>query len=287
MADTNFPFYGYILGDEDAKALEASAAPMPMLAFTAPEEIDPRPWHRIENQRSMGSCQGHALSSLGEYAYHIATGEIIQFSPMWCYLMTQKKDGLLGSDRGSTIDGGRRVAQEDGFCPLEIFPYPNPVRYSTKIPDGAAEAAAKFKLHRHVMIKSYQDAFDFLASGQGGVEIGIPWGNNTVTNLEGVMENYRPGGGGHAVCFLGYSKRRDTQGRKYLWLANSWSPQGWGKNGWGEIAPKAVEQMLAQRYTVMIGQSDMPVDDVKVRKVDWVKNSVFKGNKVGINVASV
>lgn len=30
--------------------------------------------------------------------------------------------------------------------------------------------------------------------------------------------------------------RRDSQGRAYLWLANSWS-EDWGANGWAEVAP--------------------------------------------------
>src|SRR5262245_33966357 len=78
--------------------------------YAAPPEIDPRPWHRIENQGSMGSCQGHALSSVCEFAYHIATSEVIQFSPLFAYYATQQIDGLLGRDVGSTISGGMECA---------------------------------------------------------------------------------------------------------------------------------------------------------------------------------
>lgn len=264
--------YGYRFDLENFKRLEQYASPMPQMTFSAPEEIDPTKWHRIENQGSMGSCQGHALSSVCEYCYHIGTGEIIQFSPMWCYLMTQKKDGLFGQDVGSTIDGGRRVAQEDGVCRLEVFPYPG--RYSTNIPKGAADDAKDYKIRHHVVCRSYDDVFQFLASGMGGVEIGISWNGTCQPNSQGRIESYSAsGGGGHAVCFLGYSGTvKDSQGRKYLYLANSWDMR-WGIDGYALVAPRAVEQMFMGRHTVMIGMSEMI--DLAPREIDWTKTSVF------------
>ncbi len=236
--------------------------------YCAPAEIDPRPWHRIENQGSMGSCQGHALSSVCELAYHIALGEVIQFSPLFAYYATQKIDGLLGS----TIAGGLECAQQFGACPLDVMPYPQPVRYTGRIPEAAFSAASVFRIRSHAMCRNYADVFAFLSSGQGGVEIGIRWGAAMMPDGEGVIEQYRPGGGGHAVCFLGYSRRVDPQGRNYLWLANSWSEE-WGDRGWAEVAPHAVDQMARHADTVMIGLSDLSTPTP--RKVDWIKESVF------------
>jgi hypothetical protein len=110
-----------------------------------PDEVDPRGWLRTENQGPMGSCRGHSLSTGCEFIYRGIVGEVIQFSPMWCYLRTQKRDGLLGRDSGSTIENGVKVAVEEGVCTAAVFPYPNPVRYSTDIPAGAAEDAAKYR----------------------------------------------------------------------------------------------------------------------------------------------
>lgn len=266
----DYTIYGYRQDLENVQQLKATASPMPAMTFAAPEEIDPRPWHRIENQSSMGSCQGHALSSVVEYAYHIATGEVIQLSPMWCYLETQRIDGLIGSDRGSTIDGGRRLAETKGVCTLAVFPYPNPVRYSTNVPQGASEDAAKYVIRSHVMCRTYDDVFQFLASGAGGVELGITW-NDSMYPRNGVVERYRRGGGGgHAIAFLGYSKRKDSQGRKYLWLANSHS-QSYENGGYVEVAPQAVNDMFTDPMTVMIGLSDLSVP--KSRKFDWSKKS--------------
>lgn len=97
------------------------------------------------------------------------------------------------------------------------------------------------------------------------------WGNG-LSSCTGVMERYVSGGGGHAVCFLGYSARRDSQGRAYLWLANSWS-EDWGARGWAEVAPRAVEQMLASSRTTAVGMSDLTTPTV--RRVDWQKASVY------------
>lgn len=261
---------GYRIDLEDRDALKVGAVDFQSVVrgFAAPDEIDPRPWHRIENQGSMGSCQGHALSSVCELAYHIATGRVTQFSPLFAYYATQKLDGLLGADNGSTISGGMKCSKQYGACPLDVMPYPNPVRYTGKIPDGAWPAAEPFKIRSHSICKNYADVFAFLASGQGGVEIGIGWGNMN-PNAEGVIENYSSGAGGHAVCFLGYSQRKDSQGRQYLWLANSWS-ENWGKSGWSEVSPKAVDQMGQSSYTVMIGLSDLTAP--RVRPISWADN---------------
>lgn len=266
-------FTGYPIELEQRAELEQTATDFRGLVrglYSAPEEIDPRPWHKIENQSSMGSCQGHALASVCEMAYHIATGEVTQFSNMFAYLATQKIDGLLGRDSGSTINGGRKCAQQYGMCPLEVFPYPNPVRYSSRIPDAAWDAAKPFRIRSHAFCRNYSDVYEYLASGQGGVEIGISWGLRPDSN--GIVQRFQTGGGGHAVAFLGYSKRKDSTGRNYLWLANSWS-RSWGNNGWAEVAPKVVDDMGRHRYTVMIGMSDLTTP--KPRPVDWVKESVF------------
>lgn len=260
------PFYGYRYDRENLKNLEAMAIPMPAMTFAAPDEIDPRPWHRIENQKSMGSCQGHALSSVTEFAYHIETGEVIQFSPMWCYIMTQKIDGLLGRDQGSTINGGMQCAKKYGVCRVETFPYPNPVKYSTKIPPEAALEAIKYKIRSHVMCKSYDDILQFIGAGLGGVEIGISWNKSCTPDSNGVIKSYKDGGGGHAVCFLGYKKNGN------LYLANSWD-ENWGDDGYAEVTPDAVNQMAKGRWTVMIGLSDMTTPEP--RKIDWKKDSVF------------
>ena len=268
--------YGYRLDLENHDELQQFSTPFRHLVdglFSAPPEIDPRPWHRIENQGEMGSCQGHAQSSVCEMAFHIATGQVIQFSPLFAYLATQKIDGLLGTDCGSTISGGSQCAMQVGCCPLEVMPYPNPVHYSYLIPSNAYAAASSFKIRSKSTCRSYDDVYSFLASGQGGVELGIAWGDSMTPDARGVIEQFRPGRGGHAVAFLGYSLRKDSVGRNYLWLPNSWGPDSWGIRGWAEVSPVAVDQMFAHPQTVMVGLSDLSVP--RPRVIHWTgANSV-------------
>ena len=260
-------FTGYPIELERREELRSGAIAFrgALGAFTAPDEIDPRSWYRIEDQGQVGSCQGQTLAAIAEFCFRVAMGgDISHFSAMWCYLRSQHYDGLLGRDAGSTLDAGRRVATQEGFAPEEVFPYPG--RYVTRIPEGAAEAAAQFKIKYHADCQSYQDVFDFLASGQGAVATGTAWGWEP--NNAGLIESFRPSGGGHAVPFLGYSKRTDSKGRKYLWLPNSWG-KSWGKDGWAEVAPKAVDDAFRHSHTVMIGYSDLTVPTP--RKVDFSK----------------
>lgn len=273
--------------DLEERQLLAATSQLPLykqaITADAPPEIDPRAWHRIEMQGALGSCQGHALSSVGEMAHWIAAGgvnsgggngvggRVTQFSPLFAYYATQQLDGLLGADQGSTIHGGVRCAREFGFCPLEVFPNPRPLRYTGQIPDEAWPAAAPFRMRSHTVCTSYDDVWTFLAAGQGGVSAGLGW-NASMTPRAGLIEGYRPGGGGHAVAFLGYSRRVDAEGRHYLWLANSWS-EDWGNRGWAEVAPRAIDAMFADRRTVMVGLSDLSLPTP--RRVPWREDSVF------------
>lgn len=263
---------GYVLGREDLDLLNTLTKDTNEFRdliysnFSAPEEIDPRPWLRIENQGNMGSCQGHALSTVGEYAFYIATGKVTQFSPLFSYYATQKRDGLLGRDVGSTITGGMQCAMYDGLCPLEIMPYPNPVRYTGKFTAGAYEAAKQYLIGYGTRLRTERDVFNFIASGQGIVEIGIAW-NNSMTPRNGVIETYSSsGGGGHAVAYAGYTRRKDSKGRNYYLLFNSWDVS-WGVNGVAEVAPSVVEAQLRANYTVMIGLSDLKTPEP--RKVNY------------------
>lgn len=268
------PATGYRLDLERRIELLATARSVDhtlLQAMTAPPEIDPRPWHRIEMQGSMGSCQGHALSSVCELAYHMATGTVTQFSPLFAYYASQQIDGLLGRDVGSTLAGGLECARRFGLCPLEVMPYPNPVRYTGRILAAAWPAAEPFKIRSHAVCRSYADVYEYLATGQGGVEIGIAW-SSALEPVGGVIERYRPGRGGHAVALLGYSRRQDSQQRNYLWLANSWDTS-WGNSGWAEVAPRAIEEMLAHPQTVMIGLSDLTTPTPRL--VHWHERSVF------------
>ncbi|TWT57234.1 hypothetical protein KOR42_05920 [Thalassoglobus neptunius] len=258
--------------EDKAFLAQATAEPIPrsFSAAALPDEvrpdIGPDP-HRLENQSSMGSCQGHDIASCIEDLMWVAGGgNRIQLSNIFAYLATQKIDGLLGSDRGSTISGGVKLAQNHGVCSLEYAPYPNPVRY----PDDREiarilspenyEAAKPYRIKKTYGIRSYDDAVKWIGGG-GAISLGISWPPIFAVNPEGrkVARRAAGSGGGHAIAVIGYRKTGN------LIVANS-------HNYWFEIPADVFNSMLRQRYTVAIGVSDMA--EPAPRKVSQVKESL-------------
>lgn len=269
---TNGPCkWGWRRDKEDRDFLIDAALPV---AFSSseieniPEELDPRDWLQIEYQGAVGSCAGHARTTAHELAIYWATGQVVQLSRMHAYLTAQKEDGLLGRDQGSSITGNMRAARKVGTCFEATYPYPG--HYTTRIPAEAVKEAENHKLRNHAYCSTYEDVFRFLAARFGGVQIGVGW-NGWTPDGRGVIERVgNGGGGGHSICFVGYSKRLDRDGRKYLWAANSWGVS-WGLKGFAEVAPSVVDYIGTMRGRVeMIGQSDLEGFD-KPRPTDWSK----------------
>lgn len=239
--------------DEDIASIERDAAPLPSLAsdvFATPEEIDPRGWYQREDQGSLGSCQGFALTGAGEFAYRVATGSVIQFSPMWAFVESQRRGNLLGNSmNGSRLTDGLWVAKTLGLAPESAWPYTG--RYTTTRPPGVIEAAAPYKIRSHSVCRTYFDIFNYLAGNVGGVWIGCDAAAFRPTS-PGLLGRFQRGGGGHSTCFLGFS-RRISSGRHWLWMWNS----GYPTPGWYETSPEWIDVMLQQRNSVCLGISDM------------------------------
>lgn len=266
---------GWLIDEENREALIASASPVPELEglYSAPLKLDPRelfPQHRwAEQQGQQGACGGHGCTNVVEFCYGIAThGEPPHLSRQAAYIAAQRESGITG-DRGSTIHGNVKVATEKGIPPESLWPYPG--RYVTNPPvpwDQLWKAAEPFRVAKHSVLRSYDQVFNWLAAGTGGLLIGIRW---SLPNAS-ICESYRAGGGGHAIALLGFTERKDRSGRNYVLLLNSWG-MTWGNNGWCEVAPAAIESMLRDQYTVMIGMTDMV--NVVPRPIDWAKNSPY------------
>lgn len=255
-------FTGYVPENEDRNFLSALPSGEEVLRLVGSyqeQSLDPRKLIRVENQSQMGSCAGHSLSSNLEWLYCIATGgQVVQLSRMAGYILAQEKDGIT-SDSGSTVASGVKVAKEIGLPREEFWPYPQ--RYSRQRPGNAWEQdAAQFRINRAMAITSFEQWQTWLGSGQGGIHTGISWGNSM---NRAVIETFSPGGGGHSIAALCLSDRKDSNGERYSWIANSWSAS-FGNGGWQEWSPTAIRQMLRHQFTTFIGLSDMP--NVKPRE---------------------
>jgi hypothetical protein len=242
--------------------------------YDAPEEIDPRGKVRHDKQFNMSSCAAFSLTNSGEYigarlqAWPRFSDEF-QFSQLFAYLETQRIDGLLGRDAGSTISGGLRVAREIGFLPDSDLPYrtPYPSNARTLVTDAMRAKAGALKIGSHSWLTTYDDIFNYIASGAGCCHTGTVW-NDSFYASNGVLERISlSNGGGHATCWAGYSKRKDSRGRNYLWRVNSHN------DSWTEIAPSVVDALCSHRYTSIVGMSDLTVP--KPRKIDFSKTSIM------------
>ncbi len=256
---------GWLHTEEDRDffdALPGESAVLAMRGTYSEIKVDPRKVMKIENQGSVGSCQGHALSSCVELCYYIATNDLTrQLSRAMGYYETQRIDGIT-SDRGSTISGGIKLATTKGICREELWKYSG--RYDARRPSNWAEIeadAAQHKIGQSYRMTTYDGVRTFLGSGQGGISIGISWSGEVDRSIVNSFSG--AGGGGHAIALLGLSERLDSSGRPFVFMLNSWGAN-WGNGGWAEWAPNAVEQMLRHRYTACFGLSDMP--NVKPRE---------------------
>lgn len=244
-----------------------SLAPVPMRtaawkSFQRPAEVDTN-WHRTENQGSIGSCQGHSLSSVLE-RLAVVNGDKIQLSEIFAYLATQNIDGLLGADNGSTISGGCELAVTVGCCLEELTGYPRsyPRRSDReRILSSANYAAAeKYKAKSAWQVPDDHDALlDFIGGG-GGINFGICWDYDMIPQ-DRIVRSYSPGRGcgGHAMCLLGY----DRDGN--LKAANSHA------DGEYLITPKAWHQIMQHQYTAAIGLMGNP----EAQPVNWYENSPY------------
>jgi len=270
---TDYPL-GWIREEENVSYLRNEGLKFkPQLTFAAPEEFDTRSIINVENQGGTSSCVGHATSSCMEACAYIAAANTNnqqpdQFSRWYAYLSAQEAGGMLGRDNGATMSGAAKAMKSKGCCKESTLPFTG--RYFTKIPSAAHTEASKFKIQSHTSLTNYQSVFDFIAGGFGGVIIGIAW-TSRLANSNGVFElnDVKGGGGGHALLLWGYSRRVDSQGRKYIWLHNSHS-KSWGNGGRAEVAPDVIEWWGQSRSNEMIGLSDLTGFDKQRRIVPQI-----------------
>jgi hypothetical protein len=230
--------------------------------FSRPVEVQIG-WHVTEDQGSIGSCQGFSLTSVLERLAFVKN-QTVQLSEIFAYLASQKIDGLLGRDVGSTISGGCKLAVDTGCCLRERTGYPRSYPGSAEISRILSRenyaAGAPFKALSAWRVPDDHDALlDFIGGG-GGVNFGIMWYTGLIPR-DRIVRSFNPSsnGGGHAMCILGY----DRDGN--LRAANSHA------DGPYLITPAAWRSMLRHRFTAAIGLMGSP----EAVPVDWHKNSPY------------
>lgn len=276
-------FSGYAIGKEDVGYLKANNTKLTqeVLRYSIPERVDP--WSLdgklmpTEDQKTQGSCSGHALSECYEYCCYVASGEVKQFSRQMAYLGAQRMDGISG-DNGSTLSGGTKLASEYGLCLESTYPYLSayPREGWKNIPQAAWDEAKRFLLKSATDIDGSEAARQYLGAGLGIIHIGIAWNDRFSPDSKGCIRSFNPGSnfGGHAIVLCGYVPDSDigVKSSKGYWiiLKNSWS-QRWGIRGRAYLDPIVVDQMAKHKFTVMLGRSDLTVPKPRPVPIDWTK----------------
>lgn len=224
-----------------------------------------------EDQAQMNSCGGHGGTTAFERCYELDQGVRVQFSRLFLYLRGKAQDGIAG-DNGMTISGGVKQLATGGCCLEATFPYTG--RYSEHVPTGADAEAANYRLGASVDVTAGGDPNDvaqrFLGLNMGALYCGCSWTNTWSNPVAGVIERWtQPSNrdGGHAWALVGLSPRKDSRGRFYYWLANSWGVS-WGRRGFAELAPEAFAGMCAHRWTEAMALSK-PIVPAARKKVIW------------------
>ena len=251
-----------------------------MFIYTAPrmdipKSFDPRSYLEMEFQAAMGSCTRHMASGCFELDGYWASGgkkKTPQHSRMMAYLGAQKMSGFFGRDQGASIAGAVEWLVKEGLCLESTFPYPG--RYTTNIPQAALAENGKYKAHSHSPLRSYQLVWGWLSNLMGGVCVGITW-TTKLANCSGIVTpdtlNYsrRDVLGGHAVLFGGWSERKTTDGRNYIWMVNSHGVE-YGNRGCVEWHPEAIDKICESNENDLYGVTGATSYDVPRRIVgDW------------------
>jgi C1A family cysteine protease len=278
-------FTGYAIEKERRSELRESAVTFEALPYgDLPVRVDPRQsalasvgWLRVEDQLRQGSCQGQALSDCVEFCYPLfSNGQVIQISRQYCYIRSQMFDNIRG-DNGSTLSGGTKVA-------LEGVPLESDAPYRTQYPGwdyitNEMREKAVYKLRSHAEITGAKNAFSFLGSGLGMIQLGSLWNDSMTPDRYGCIRSFSGrNGGGHSYGLVGYVPDEDVQQKsstgRWGLLKNSWNVT-YGINGYAYIDENALNAIFNNSWSSAYGRSDMDAPKPRPIPVDFTKESLL------------
>jgi hypothetical protein len=218
---------------------------------------------RPENQGQIGSCQGNAITSCVERLLNVGKRfKGTELSRIYAYLASQQIDGLLGSDRGSTISAGIEVALK-GIPSEASRPYPSPAVYPGRTSRSQILVPLSEEDSQYKAVTSWkvpldlEQIFDFIGGG-GAINIGIKWYTGIVPS-DRIVKSYRPprNSGGHALAVLGYTNDGMTV------ILNSHG------DGVFYVRPDAMLSMLKDSWTAAVGV----LGTTEPEPVNWIDES--------------
>lgn len=231
----------------------ASQAPTDYL----PQIIADMEWHEEREQGRMNSCPGFGGMTARQIATYQSTGgkDKTSLSPMWTYITAQLADGRAGSDCGATVKGVR-LSLIGGCLPEEDMPYTGQYYLPNDVQLAAMRSkAAKRSVPTTAWIGNHNEAELWLQSF-GPIVFTSQWLNTFDVSGKEVFDTWGVQSRGmHCYNLIGWSRRRDTQGRRYLRVRTS-NVTKWGRNGVAEFSPRLIDWLFQDRWTVAFGVTD-------------------------------
>lgn len=193
--------------------------------------IDLRPLcSPVDNQRSLGSCTAHALTSALEFLELRGSQPLVHLSRLFVYYNVRVIEHSVAQDAGATLRNGIKALAKQGVCAETLWPY-KIRQFKIKPPRGAYRQAAGHCIRSYQRLQNLAEMRACLAQGYPFV-----FGFSVYESFEsrklartGMLE--MPGNresqiGGHAVMAVGY----DDASKRFL-IRNSWDTD-WGQQGY-------------------------------------------------------
>ena len=252
-------FTGYCMEQEDREALASQCIEFDVMSLVCGDVPDTRgikDMMRRDDQGRINSCGGFGMAHAAAVVMFNQTQTWRTFNPMWSYRRGQIPSNIRG-DHGVTISGLIKAAMSDGVLP-EDFDNDGQVEtkyredYNMSFPPESAAIARQWLIGYSIQLDNFDKMLRFLQSGQGAIVIGGPWGNWS-PNSQGIADNFRGGGGGHARAYIDWIT---INGQVYLVEANS-HYKSYGDNGFAYHSKRFVDAQCRDQWFVATGVSDL------------------------------
>lgn len=204
-----------------------SATQQPLREF-----VDLREWDsRIEDQKTLGSCVGHAIA--GAYEMSVKRNYPMQYkelSALFVYYNARINDRLTELDAGATIRDGLKSVRDYGICTEEIWPY-DVEKFDVRPTEEAYADARRRTLENFRRLYTNREIVTALNNNRPvviGMSVYLGFFDLDKTDAvvkmptNRITEYY----GEHAVYLVGYDETK-----KQFLAKNSFGPD-WGEQGY-------------------------------------------------------
>ena len=193
--------------------------------------VDLREWDTIiENQGSLGSCTGTALTTAYELMVRQSYPEqYVELSDLFIYYNARVEEGEIYKDDGIYIKDGLKVLQKYGVCAETLWPYEID-KWDDKPSDIAYEDAKRRTISKYQKLISTYYLTEVLNDNKPivfGMEIFDSFMdlNDRISTVP-FPSRKEKSLGGHAMCMVGYDLE------KRLFLAKNSFGTDWGMGGY-------------------------------------------------------